>query len=129
MGERISASLKKQATLEFDRARKSMSVITLRSGVGSNLLLVKGAPENVLSRCSKVQLQDGSEVQMDAKMRVRAEEVLKQMSCRALRNLALAYKDLGGTDFADYNGEKHPAHQHLKDPKNYPMIESDLVFC
>ena len=67
-------SFTKLATLEFDRDRKSMSVIAASSGAApaasgvttrsrqsatgpgrqQNVLLVKGAAECVLSRCSKV---------------------------------------------------------------------------
>lgn len=58
--------MQKLATLEFDRHRKSMSVIcsvpasesrrTTRGSVReqSNVLLVKGAAECVLARCNKV---------------------------------------------------------------------------
>jgi magnesium-transporting ATPase (P-type) len=59
-----NARCPKLAMLEFDRNRKSMSVIcsrgppsegrTRRSAQRSNVLLVKGAAECVLGRCSKV---------------------------------------------------------------------------
>lgn len=75
-------SFTKLATLEFDRDRKSMSVIAAttgavpaasgvttrsqRSATGpgrqQNVLLVKGAAECVLSRCSKVGRMQSSEV-------------------------------------------------------------------
>ncbi|KAJ6343951.1 hypothetical protein OIU76_005650 [Salix suchowensis] len=56
--------VKRLATLEFDRIRKSMSVI-VREPNGQNRLLVKGAVESLLERSSHVQLADGSVVPID----------------------------------------------------------------
>ncbi|KAL2899129.1 Calcium-transporting ATPase 4 endoplasmic reticulum-type [Bienertia sinuspersici] len=89
------------ATLEFDRDRKSMGVI-VSSGSGKNSLLVKVRKNAIL-------------------------DSLHEMSASALRCLGFAYKeDLG--DFADYNGEEHPAHELLLTPSNYSSIESNLIF-
>ncbi|CAA6669349.1 unnamed protein product [Spirodela intermedia] len=93
------------ATLEFDRTRKSMGVI-VRSEYGSNMLLVKGAVENLLERSTHIQLLDGSVVRLDE-------------TSRSLTNLS---------EFADYDGENHPAHKLLLDPANYSSIESNLIF-
>lgn len=88
----------KLATLEFDRDRKSMSVICAPSNAGpttparrssrlagiigggssngssSNKLFIKGAAECVLQRCSKIMLADGSVVALDAKTRANVEK-------------------------------------------------------
>lgn len=45
--------MKQVALLEFDRDRKSMSVIAKPASGGSNVLLVKGAAECVLERCNR----------------------------------------------------------------------------
>lgn len=47
------------ALLEFDRDRKSMSVLCKPDTGGNNVLLVKGAAECVLERCNRVMLPDG----------------------------------------------------------------------
>ena len=123
----------KLATLEFDRGRKSMSVIVSDGGKGSNKnsLLVKGAPECVLDRCSKVLLPDGSVTTLSPALREEIVATVAEMSSSALRCLGFALKTgaelgkLGGYD----GGEQHPAHKDLMDPGKYESIESDLTFC
>ncbi|XP_058189855.1 calcium-transporting ATPase, endoplasmic reticulum-type-like [Rhododendron vialii] len=117
---------KKLATLEFDRIRKSMSVI-VRDPTGNNRLLVKGAVENLLERSSHVQLADGSLVPIDEPCRQLLLLRHLEMSSKGLRCLGVAYKDELG-EFSDYYSESHPAHKKLLDPAYYSSIESDLVF-
>ncbi|KAK1305105.1 Calcium-transporting ATPase, endoplasmic reticulum-type [Acorus calamus] len=114
------------ATLEFDRVRKSMSVI-VRELNGNNRLLVKGAVESILERSVHVQLADGSIIPIDEPCRQLILLRLHEMSSKGLRCLGLAYKDELG-EFADYYEESHPAHKKLLDPANYYAIESNLVF-
>ncbi|KAF7818553.1 calcium-transporting ATPase 4, endoplasmic reticulum-type [Senna tora] len=115
------------ATLEFDRDRKSMGVI-VNSRQGKRSLLVKGAVENVLERSSKIQLQDGSVVNLDNKTKNLILEALNEMSTGALRCLGFAYKDELPM-FENYSGnDDHPAHQLLLNPSNYSSIESELIF-
>jgi Ca2+-transporting ATPase len=155
----IDAECSKLATLEFDRGRKSMSVIVkaeaagdatpakrstrtptravrsvikrLSGGSGGNKLLVKGAPECVLERCTQVQLPDGAIVALTDGMRAEIAQVVSKMSASALRCLGFAVKSgsalKGG--LATYDGtESHPAHAMMMDPNQYSDIESDLVF-
>ncbi|PKI54895.1 hypothetical protein CRG98_024726 [Punica granatum] len=117
---------KRVATLEFDRVRKSMSVIA-REPSGRNKLLVKGAVETLLERSSHVQLADGSRVPIDESCKQLLLSRLLQMSSKGLRCLGLAYKDELG-ELSDYYGDRHPAHKKLLDPASYSSIESDLTF-
>lgn len=117
---------KRVATLEFDRVRKSMSVI-VREPTGQNRLLVKGAVESLLERSSYVQLADGSLVPIDEPCRELLVSRLLEMSSKGLRCLGFAYKDDLG-EFSDYYSESHPAHKKLLDPATYSSIESDLIF-
>ncbi|KAM7257822.1 hypothetical protein ACFE04_013563 [Oxalis oulophora] len=115
------------ATLEFDRDRKSMGVIS-ESTSGKKTLLVKGAVENVLERSSFVQLLDGSVVELDDYTRKLILQSLHEMSSTALRCLGFAYKQ-ELAEFETYNrDEDHPAHQLLLNPANYSSIESNLIF-
>ncbi|XP_038893795.1 calcium-transporting ATPase 4, endoplasmic reticulum-type-like [Benincasa hispida] len=117
------------ATLEFDRDRKSMGVIT-NSNSGKKSLLVKGAVENLLDRSSFIQLLDGTIVNLDADSKRYLLDYLREMSSSALRCLGFAYKeDL--PEFSNYTigDEEHPAHQLLLDPSKYSTIESNLIFA
>ncbi|GFP88193.1 calcium-transporting ATPase endoplasmic reticulum-type [Phtheirospermum japonicum] len=117
---------KRVATLEFDRVRKSMSVV-VRKPNGSNRLLVKGAVESLLERTSYVQLADGSTLPIDEHYRQSLLSRLLEMSSKGLRCLGLAYKDDLG-ELSDYYTDNHPAHKKLLDPTCYSSIESGLIF-
>ncbi|KAL8499611.1 hypothetical protein ACS0TY_019555 [Phlomoides rotata] len=114
------------ATLEFDRVRKSMSVI-VRKPNGCNRLLVKGAVESLLERSSYVQLADESIFPIDENCRQLLLSRLLAMSSKGLRCLGLACKDDLG-ELSDYYTESHPAHKKLLDPSCYSSIESGLIF-
>ncbi|KAL4853336.1 Calcium-transporting ATPase 2 [Chlorella vulgaris] len=141
----------KLATLEFDRDRKSMSVICspatgafaaavgatprrssrLQAGAsngGGNVLYVKGAAECVLARCNRAMLADGSVVPLDNAARKELVRLQDELAAGALRLLAFAVKgELA--ELADYNGsDAHRGHSRLADPSQYSAIESDLVF-
>lgn len=117
------------ATLEFNRDRKSMSVITKPADSKTNQLLVKGAPEGLLARCSKIMLADGSIVALDKASIDAISSQQQGMADGALRVLALAFKDLSG-DLGTYDGTtSHPATKVLSDDTaNFASIESDLTF-
>lgn len=148
----------KLATLEFDRDRKSMSVLCKPSGSKSedetveparrsltrrisssgknsndsanNLLLVKGAAECVLDRCSHAMLSDGNIVPLSAQMRKSISEVINSKAQHALRLLAMAVKsgsELG--ELSTYDGnESHAGFQKIADPSKYSEIESNMTF-
>ncbi|PKU70635.1 calcium-transporting ATPase 1, endoplasmic reticulum-type-like [Dendrobium catenatum] len=115
------------ATLEFDRARKSMGVL-VKSDKGTISLLVKGAVESLLERSSYIQLLDGYVVRLTESSKSLILQAVHEMSINALRCLGFAYKE-DVADFSNYDGEGHPAHKLLLDPSNYAFIESDLIFA
>lgn len=83
--------------------------------------------ENILERCTHVQLLDGTVVEMTEGARGALLAKLNRLSARALRCLGLAYKD-DLQDLSDYDGDTHPGHKRLLDTSNYEKIESDLIF-
>lgn len=121
VGGRIEANHSKLATLDFDRDRKSMAVYC-QTGSGPETqrrLLVKGAPESILERCTAVRLANGQTVGLTPKLRSHIITVFEGYGkTEALRVLAFAVRtDVSDADTWD-----------LSDPRTFVHIESDLVF-
>ncbi|GMF27000.1 unnamed protein product [Phytophthora fragariaefolia] len=130
---------KKLAVLEFSRDRKSMSVLCAKSAASSqratrssasnqNILLVKGAPEGLIDRCTYIELGDGTVKPLtDAGRQVLLTQV-SSLARKSLRCLALAKKEELG-ELGSYDGDRHhPAHKMLERTENFAAIESDLTF-
>ena len=136
------------ATLEFSRDRKSMSVLCdfpegdyptagelhegVRSRKAGKRLLVKGAPNLLIERCTHVKFRDGTVSKMTGPIRRSIEEKLSEMACRPLRCLALAVKDSNELDpslreFAPTEEGDVQNHPLLSDSANYRNIESGLT--
>ena len=94
------AAKAEKRTLQFDRVRKSMSVVV------GNELYVKGAPDSVIDRCSKV-LVGGQEQALDAAMKSKILQfIAASYQKNALRVLALAHKK--GVDPATVPADDNP---------------------
>jgi P-type Ca2+ transporter type 2A len=91
------------ATLEFDRERKSMSVVVYDKESQEYLLLVKGAPESLMGRASE---SFGEAGEFARRLEIYGHE--------ALRILCIGYKRLPTWPFP------------LDDPSKYSEIESNL---
>jgi Ca2+-transporting ATPase len=119
--EAYGARERKVALLEFDRGRKSMSVLVApAAGGGATRLLVKGASECVLERCTHALLADGSRVALSKAAREAVLRQAQEMAAGALRVLSFAVKE--GAELGElqgYTGEGHPAHKALQAPENY----------
>lgn len=100
--EIVEEKFERIATLDFDRDRKSMSVVVKEKSSGKLFLFVKGAPETVLTRSLKIS-ED-------------YYEKVKEYGKDALRTLCLAYKEL----------ESEISEDLLTDPSNYVNIETEL---
>ena len=94
--------------IPFDSGRK-LSTVVLDLDNGKKRVLVKGAPDVLLSRCSARLTRDGAAVLDDAAPIEIANETMAQ---QALRVLAFGYKDVDAVDLSDVEG-----------------TESDLIFC
>lgn len=114
--------VRKLATFEFTRDRKSMSVLvgSVEDDDSPLRLLVKGAPESILERCAYVRLADGSKTEMTPELLAQYDaEIIKWGSgSSALRVLALAVRE-DAPALEDYD---------LVDTGLFAGYESDLTF-
>ena len=133
----------RHATLEFNRDRKSMSVLCefskemnkqkkVKSRQAGNRLLVKGAPNLLLQRCTHVKTRSGAVVRLSGELKRSIEQKVSEMAARPLRCLALAVKDNDNLEsslrrFAPESEGDVAKHPLLSKPENYKNIESGLT--
>lgn len=110
----------RDATLEFSRDRKSMSVYCTSHQTGRRVLFVKGAPERILERCDFVKLNDTSSIPLTPAIRAQIEDKILRFGNgqNTLRCLGLAVLD---------NAPQLDA-QELSNPENFINIEQHLTF-
>lgn len=127
-------SCPRRATLEFHRDRKSMSVLVDYSAHSNNQkaknknrLLVKGAPNLLLERCTHVKYRDGTVVKLSGPLRRSIQDKVTELATRPLRCLALAVKDEEKLEssLATYDGAT--TNPLLQDVSKYKDIESGLT--
>ncbi|RYO89051.1 hypothetical protein DL764_008629 [Monosporascus ibericus] len=105
------------ATYEFSRDRKSMSVI-VQDG-GKKKLLVKGAPESILERCTQTLIgANGRRVPLDNKLRGLLSKEVVEYGNRGLRLIALASVD---------DVSSNPLIQNVKTTAQYAQLEQNLT--
>ena len=102
---------------------------SLLTGTG-NILLVKGAAECVLARCTHALLEDGSTAPLARADAARLGSLVDAMAARALRVLAVAVRvdELPGAlaKFGGDVGADAAAASMLGDVASYPTLESGL---
>mmetsp|Transcript_13895 Transcript_13895/g.22962 ORF Transcript_13895/g.22962 Transcript_13895/m.22962 type:complete len:1040 (-) Transcript_13895:45-3164(-) len=114
------AVYEKQATLEFSRDRKSMSVLVAsKNGTTRHVLLVKGAPENILARCSHIRLNSGQVAPLTMAVKEQIDEkIFKFGEQQTLRCIAFAYVD----------PSLPPSEFDFGNPANFAQYEQNMVF-
>jgi Mg2+-importing ATPase len=91
--EKVASPLfEKVDEIPFDFSRKVMSVV-VRTPEGTHRLICKGAPEEVLKRCRRFELE-GQFYPMDHMLIRDLQEEYDTLSTDGFRVLALAYRDL-----------------------------------
>lgn len=113
------------AKLPFTSIRKSMSVI-VKPMNDKNILLIKGAPDMLLDRCSKIQLANGEIRPLANNLKEHIKTKIQEVSKHAYRCLGFAIKTDLGKEY-EYADEKQLI-PIITDDKKYASFESDAVF-
>ncbi len=129
----IEKDYKKIDEIPFDFIRKRLTVV-VRKGEDKNLLICKGAIEQVLDICSMIE-QDGEFVQNTAEKAQKLQDLANTLSSEGFRVIAVAYKNAAQNDqvysLADENNfifmglmafldpPKESAYQAIKDLKSH----------
>jgi len=105
------------ATYEFSRDRKSMSVLV--DGQNTQRLLVKGAPESILDRCSHVLIGSrGEKVALNGKLSNLISKEVVDYGNRGLRVIALASVENVGSN---------PLLKTAKTATEYTKLEQNMT--
>ena len=92
-----------ESQLTFSTERKFMRTAGVSAVAGKRVLHVKGAPEVVLARCSRVLTKEGATA-IDAH-KVRIEEKLRDHQARGMRTIGLAYLEIADGNPVDIHKE------------------------
>lgn len=116
-------------TLEFDRVRKTMSVIALDKQANRTVLLTKGALDFIIPKANKVLLNDGQESTLTEEMKQSIINTTKSYMAKSYRTLGLFIRsDLSELiKPADLSDKKYFKNL-FKDTKKFADYEKDLTF-
>ena len=94
--ERLKANEKyrKIDEIPFDFVRRRMSVV-IEDETGLNMLICKGALDEIMSQCSRVEI-NGEVVEMSPEHDVKSREMAAVLNGEGFRVIALAYKEMPG---------------------------------
>lgn len=110
--------LPRLSTFEFSRDRKSMSVL-VKSGKAKKLL-VKGAPESIIERCSHTLLgADGKKITLNEKLASLIMKEVVEYGNRGMRVIALASIE---------DVSKNPLATSAKSNEEYAELEQNMTF-
>ena len=113
------------ATLDFSSERKTMSTI-IKGANGTNVVLLKGAPERVLAKCNGIVNSNDAVVQF--KSDSEKQELLKKINHEASKG----FRVLGIAIAKDGGKMKHinksNIEQELSDANKFADLESDCQF-
>lgn len=134
--ERISARV---AETPFSSERKWMGVVigssapedlsSFTANGGTDVAYIKGALEQVLSRCDTYLTKDGREVILDEPRRKIARQAAEQMAAEGLRVLAFASGPVRGDVRASRNGSRSRTPVGMTNPAENDERFSGLVFA
>lgn len=117
----VTVAFERRDELPFDSARKLMSVRGLLNG--EEIIIAKGAPEQLLARCDKV-LIAGRELDLTLEHRLEIEEQNARYAAAALRVLAFARKRLAADAPLRESELTFVGLQAMRDPPRPDVIEA-----
>lgn len=112
--QELEKQMPRRGELPFDSDRKMMSTFHDRSGAGEGVSFTKGAPDEVLKRCTHILIK-GNAVRLTELHRRQIREAMNEMASKALRTLAVAMRTKGNSPveeqltFLGMVGMKDPA--------------------
>ncbi|KAJ2900715.1 hypothetical protein IWW38_000390 [Coemansia aciculifera] len=121
----VQHRFKRTATLEFTRERKSMSVLVRDVSANADRLLVKGAPEHVLARCTTA-IVEGERVPLTPAARAAITDAAARLGSEdALRTMVLATRD---DEHAGALAAAVVSAGESSDSASFELVESQLTF-
>lgn len=101
------------------------TIIKGYNGINNNVVLLKGAPERVLEKCSKVMNNKGNVSDLDRNGNQKLVSQMKQVASEGLRVLGIAIA-LDGGNMKDITAEN--ASQKLANTDEYKQKEGNCAF-
>ena len=89
-----ATSWQKLDEVHFDFERRRVSVLLQKAGAPQRLLVVKGAPEDVLRLSTTTARADGEAAPLDSAMRKQLAAAFDQISAEGCRALGIAYRSV-----------------------------------
>lgn len=125
-GDYLMQGIERVATLDFSSERKAMSTIVKGyNGNNGNTVLLKGAPERVIEKCSKVMTNAGREIPLDNAAKGRLNKKILEVASQGFRVLGVAI-GLDGGNMKEVTRQN--ASELLSDVNKYQHYESNLAF-
>ena len=125
-GSYLMKGITEVATLDFSSERKAMSkIVKGYEHKQSNTVLLKGAPERVLDKCTKIMTQNGQESSLSDSQKSAITKKILTVASQGYRVLGVAI-GLDGGNMKNISAEN--ASSELSDTSKYQQLEGGLSF-
>ncbi|KAF9323845.1 hypothetical protein BG006_001105 [Podila minutissima] len=133
----IRSDIKVVKMYPFSSAKKTMScVVEVPEGREKYRLYVKGASEIILRSCTHYIDSEGETRSLDNNAHARFEQIISQYADKALRTIALSYRDVSSSEFKKFSDEEAPIAKliclgvvGIQDPLRPGVVESVRDFA
>ncbi|KAF9114263.1 hypothetical protein BGX27_011314 [Mortierella sp. AM989] len=133
----IRSDIKVVKVYPFSSAKKTMScVVETHGGQEKYRLYVKGASEIVMRSCTQYVDSDGQIKSLDENARAKFDQIISSYADKALRTIALSYRDVSSSEFKKFSDEEAPNAKltclgvvGIQDPLRPGVVESVRSFA